>query len=182
MFLNANIPHFRCKLRKEFLYGLQEHHGEFVDCTVFAVSSHINQSLLFFIYIEGGALWECLPLTAFVLKEDAPKWELGQHQPIDCQSNNISVIEFDYLKHLSVFVRVGSEWHDGTYMFTLDWTDYPDIDSYKGKNAMHLIKLHNGLIVAQPNNRILWKHPEHTLDKSKRDYKALSESWCCDSK
>lgn len=181
MFINADVPHFRCKLRKEFLYSLKEHHGEFVDCTVFAVSSHKKQSLLFFTFIEGGALWECLPLKAFTFKEDAPEWELVHHQPYDCPSSDIGVIEFEYLKQLPVKTRTNGEWHEGTYMFTVDWTDFPDEDTYKGKNAMHVIRLDNGLIVAQPNNRILWKHPNHTLDESKRDYKPLSASWCCES-
>ena len=179
MFINSDIPPIKCKLRKEFLYALQEHEGEFVDCTVFAVSSHEKQSLLFFAFIEGGAIWECLPLHAFVCKEDAPRWSLEHHQPYDCLSSHVGVIVFDYLKHLHVSVRTNNGWHDGVYLFSVDWTHFPDEDAYKGKNTMHVIKLENGLIVAQPNNKILWNHPEHTLDNSKRDYKPLSESWCC---
>ena len=182
MFINADIPSFQCKLRKEFLYSLQEHIGEFVDCTVFAVSSHEKQSLLFFAFIEGGAVWECLPLHAFVTKEDAPKWELEHHQPYDCFSNHIGVISFDYLKDLPVMNRVNGEWHNGEYMFSVDWTNFPDEETYKGKNTLHVLRLDNGLIVAQPNNRILWKHPEHTLDTSRRDYKALKVSWCAQHK
>lgn len=179
MFINANIPNFKCKLRKEFLYSFLDHQDEYVDCTVFAVSSHEKQALLFSAFIEGGALWECLPLHAFSFKEDAPKWELTCHQPYDCFSNHIGVIEFEYLRDVPVLVRILNEWHDGRYMFTFDWANYPDEATYKSKNMLHLIKLDNGLIVAQPNNRILWNHPNHTLDKSKRDYKPLSESWCC---
>lgn len=179
MFINADVPSFKCKLRKEYLYGLKEHEGEFVECTVFAVSSHEKQALLFYAFIEGGAVWECLPLTAFTVEEDAPYWDLVHHQPYDCFSNDIGVIEFEYLRQLNVLVRTNGEWHEGTYMFSVDWAKYPDEDTYKGKNTMHVIRLANGLIVAQPNNKILWNHPNHILDKSKRDYKPLSASWCC---
>lgn len=179
MFINANIPSFKCKLRKEFLHGFLDYQNQYENCTVFSVSSHCGQALLFNVLIDGGAAWECLPLHAFCWDEHAPKWMLEYHQPYDCFSNDIGVVEFDYLKNIPVLVRIGQEFYDGIYMFTVDWANYPDEETYKKKNMLHVIKLNNGLFVAQPNNRILWNHPDTYLDKSKREYKPLSESWSC---
>jgi len=43
--LNANIPFIRCWLRKEFLYNLEEHHGELVEVYVFGVASIRGRAL-----------------------------------------------------------------------------------------------------------------------------------------
>jgi len=34
-YLNADIPPIYCKIRKEYLYDLEKHQGESVDCCVF---------------------------------------------------------------------------------------------------------------------------------------------------
>jgi len=177
MSTNADVPSFRCKLKKEFLYDLQSHHGEFVDCIVFGVSAHIGQTLLYFCLIDGGAVWECLPISAFVHKEEAPEWNLEHYQPYDCFSDSVSTFEFARLKGKSVKVRANGSWHEGEYMFTVDWNEYPDVETFKKKNALHIIKLENGLFVAQPNNRILWHDDDLSFDESKRDYKPMQRSW-----
>ena len=64
-YLDADIPPIYCKIRKEYLYDLEKHQGESVDCCVFSVVSITDRALLFNIMLPNGACFWRLPISAF---------------------------------------------------------------------------------------------------------------------
>ena len=64
-YLNADIPPIYCKIRKEYLYDLEKHQGESVDCCIFSVVSITDRALLFNIMLPNGACFWRLPISAF---------------------------------------------------------------------------------------------------------------------
>ena len=67
-YLNADIPPIYCKIRKEYLYDLEKHQGDFLDCCIFSVVSITDRALLFNIMLPNGACFWRLPISAFFKK------------------------------------------------------------------------------------------------------------------
>jgi len=67
-YLNANLPPIYCKVRKEYLYDLKEHHGESEECVIFSLTSISGRALLFNIMLPNGACYWRLPISAFFQK------------------------------------------------------------------------------------------------------------------
>ena len=70
-YLNANIPATYAQIRKEYLYDLEKGHGELTPGLWISVRS-IQAKALYFetLLTDYGALFDKLPLSAFVWKED----------------------------------------------------------------------------------------------------------------
>jgi len=45
-YLNSNIPPIYCKIRKEYLYDLKEHQGEYSDCVTVLVIGLVLLALI----------------------------------------------------------------------------------------------------------------------------------------
>ena len=93
-FLVANVPPVKVWVKKQYLYDHQKGHGEFVQGIWATVKSIQGRALYFETYIpEYGALYDKLPISAFVwkkdIKGDVPLTEL---QLWDCFSYDITVI------------------------------------------------------------------------------------------
>jgi hypothetical protein len=182
MFLNASIPRFEALLRKEYLYNLREHSGEFVRCCVFGLASLQGRAITFHCLLENGAQIARLPISAFVHRRDAPPWPLDWLEVWDCFSYEVAVTEFDFLQHMqcSVYLK-NRQWCSGTYMFTVDWCgtrDSEDAGDLGHKNA-HVIRLDNGLFCAQPNNRVRWLDPAMVTApfEQRPDFRTNTHSW-----
>ena len=166
-FLVANVPPHKCYVRKEYLYNLEKGHGEFTEAVWISVKSIARRA----IYIEAllpeyGALYDKLPLHAFVSDPETPSPDLPLDviELWDCFSYDITVVEKFTLSGLRCkFLGKDKQWHHGEYMFTIDACE-PDYnrprlglsetpDEHKSFNV---IALDNGQYAAQPNNRVLW--------------------------
>jgi hypothetical protein len=185
--LSINIPHFHCLLRKEYLYNLQDHFGEFVPCSVFGVTSIPARAITFTCMVNNGAQVARLPISAFCWKETEPQ-PLEILELWDCFSYDVTAIEYEYLRGLraSTFLK-DKVWYDGEYMFTLDWYGSPSAEGNGegGYKTAHIIKLDTGNFAAQPNNRICWYEPATIVkpykeDVSKPDYKVNEQTWKCE--
>jgi hypothetical protein len=165
MLLNHNIRPVKCFLRKEYLYNLESHHGEYEECHLFAVSSIKGRALGFHAFLSTGAVFYRLPLSAFVWKKNVQDVPLDHLQTWDQLGYHISVIEYDFLKELNgkVFMRDG-KWEKCEYMFTVDFC-HPDpgylnttfVESPEDHKCQHIVKLNNGYFGAYPNNKIIWE-------------------------
>jgi hypothetical protein len=71
-YLNANIPPIYCKIRREYLYDLQKHHGETEDCVVVGIASIPGRAILFHALLTNGAMYWRLPIAAFVQRDSNP--------------------------------------------------------------------------------------------------------------
>lgn len=165
MLLNHNIKPTRCFLKKEYLYNLEAHHGEYEECHLFAVSSIKGRALGFHAFLSTGAVFYRLPLSAFVWKKGAKDIPLDNLQTWDQLGYHISVIEYDFLKELNGRVLMKDRsFEPCEYMFTVDFC-HPDpgylnttfVESPHDHKCQHIVKLGNGHFGAYPNNKILWE-------------------------
>lgn len=191
MFLNANIPPISCYVRKEYLRNLEDGHGEFVECSVFAMKSWTGRALLFWCMTDKGAIYDKIPISAFTTNKDAPHqshhilqlWNSFSYQP--------SVTEFQFLKgkKCQTTLRDGSK-HLADYHFTIDWAGsnaellepgYAEIPPEH--KCAHIIELENGNFAAQPNNRVRWADPAFVMEpfESPVDYKLNEQEYLCEN-
>jgi hypothetical protein len=163
----ANIPPVSCYVRKEYLRDLQDGHGEFTPAYWVTVKVIRHRALYIEAFLpEYGALYDKLPISAFVQRPSTPKLDLplGDLQLWDANSTQISVIEKAVLKNMRCKYRTSKgEWNEGHYMFTVDMvhSDPNEINAnWASLPAEHksynFIRLDNGQYAAQPNNRVLW--------------------------
>ncbi|MCB9091954.1 MAG: hypothetical protein H6620_05290 [Halobacteriovoraceae bacterium] len=181
MLLNHNIKPIKCWLRKEYLYNLESHQNEFEECHIFAISSIKGRALGLHAFLNTGAVFYRLPLSAFVWKKTDLQVPIDYLQTWDQLGYHLSVIEYDFLKELNgkVFLKNG-KWENCEYMFTVDFC-HPDssylnttfVESPQDHKCQHIVKLKNGYFGAYPNNKILWEEIAFVTKKmeGRPDYK-----------
>ena len=185
-YLNANIPPIYCKIRREYLYDLQKHHGETEDCVVVGIASIPGRAILFHALLTNGAMYWRLPIAAFVQRdsnpvhqdiEDLELWNSFSYYP--------SVSTFDFLiGQRCKYLGKDKKFIHAEYLFTIDWahpepnildTEHSEIpDQHK---CAHILALDNGNFAAQPNNRIIWSIPSFTTSTNWPDYKVQTTEW-----
>ena len=188
-----NIPPIECYIRKEYLYNLEQGHGELIAGTAFGIKSLQGNALLFLVMTDIGAVYDKIPISALVPlnKKDSPHLEFHVLQLWDCFSYNAYVTQFMFLKNkrCQVFLK-NKEKIEGIYRFTIDWhgdssqhisTSFAEEPS-QHKSA-HVIELQSGHFCAYPNNRILWAEPSSVSKPFKNipDYKLNMQVYCCES-
>jgi hypothetical protein len=200
-YLVANVPPIEVFILKEFLYDFNKDNkgkllgeNEYESAHWITTKSIPNQALYFESFVHDyGALYDKLPIHAFVWKTDIDKlYPLDWLQLWDCFSYNIAVIKKQRLRNArcEVIMKDKSK-APGYYLFTIDscssdpneidvsWSETPN-----EHKSFNIIKLDNGQFAAQPNNRILWKHQSMTpSDKLKTPYfKFSTKQWVCENK
>ena len=89
-FLVANVPPIRVYIKKEYLYDHQKGHGELCEGHWVTVKSIRNRALYFETYIyETGALFDKLPISAFVWKKE---YEGNNLTPIHIDSLDLFIL------------------------------------------------------------------------------------------
>ena len=184
-YLNANIPPIYCKVRKEYLYDLERGHGEYTPGIWISVKSTQYKALYFeTLLTEYGALYDKLPLSAFVWKTDHGDLPLDVLQLWDCFDYDLTVVEKPILSRCEFFGK-DKNMHAGEYMFTIDnaHRDRSTIDINFSEHdpehkSFNVIQLDNGQFAAQPNNRVIWRDSSLTPDKLKRpDFKVCTQNY-----
>jgi hypothetical protein len=191
--MNINIPPIECYIRKEYLYNLEEHHGELVEGTAFAIKSLQGTAALFVVMTNIGAVYDKIPVSALVPfeKPDAPHLDFHILQLWDCFSYTPSITQFMFLKgkRCQVYLK-NKQKVEGKYRFTLDWnadssatisTSYAEEPSQHKMG--HVIELDSGHFCIYPNNRILWNEPSMVAEPFKviPDYKLNLKFYHCES-
>ena len=107
-YLQSNIPHFKCWVRREYTHNHEAYHGEFLHAMAIAVTTMPNRCLSFQVIftgiapegekddtIHGGAMWARMPITALVGDIPLDEWpepmDVHNAQPRDCSSNHHAV-------------------------------------------------------------------------------------------
>lgn len=191
-YLNANIPPIYCKIRKEYLYDLKEHQGEFSDCVIFGLSSISGRALLFNIMLPNGACFWRLPISAFFQKSydraDVPDMQTNELQLWNSFSYYPSVHCFDWLAGIDgKYLGKDKKFYKGQYLFTVDWA-HPETNILNTEHSeipqehkcAHILALENGNYAAQPNNRIIWHVNSYTTDNDWPDYSVQNTVWDCE--
>lgn len=167
-YLVANIPPIQCYVRREYLYDFQQGFGEYEPCYWVSVKSIPGRALYFESFLtQYGALYDKLPLSAYVWRTDTKASELHPLDTLeiwDAFSYHITVLEKRTLHGLRCKTLLKDrELHNGTYMFTIDscHSDSNELnvslsETPNEHKSFNIIRLDNGQFAAQPNNRVLF--------------------------
>lgn len=191
-FLVHPLPPIPVYVRKEYLYDLEEGHGEFTPGIWISVKSTQYKALYFeTLLTEYGALYDKLPLSAFTWKTDVDMdnyLDLDTLQLWDCFDYHLTVIEKPLLSRCEFFGK-DKQMHSGEYLFTID-NAHPDnsvLDINFSEHdpehkSFNIIKLDNGQFAAQPNNRVVWRDSSLTPDKLKQpDFKVCTQNYAVET-
>ena len=122
-FLVHNLPPVDVYVKKEYLYDLEYGHGELTPGLWISVKSVEGKALYFeTLLTDYGALFDKLPLSAFVWKKDyntEDQLPLDTLQIWDCFDYDITVIKKPMLCDCEFFGK-DKKMHKGEYLFTID--------------------------------------------------------------
>ena len=192
-YLQSNIPHFPCFVRREYTHNHQQYHGEFLHALAIAVTTIPDRSLSFQVVftgaetydddsepnVHGGAMWARMPINALVADVPLEDWPepMMAHlvQPWDCSSRHHDVIVLDRVSSSPWICKIAGEFHTAKYYFTVDYTDHSIADDPAQHKQSHVLELTDagpwtGNIIALPNNRVrctnpaLWQRGEGAPD------------------
>lgn len=164
-FLVGNIPPVKCFVKAEYLYDQQRRHGELEPCVWLTAKCIKGQALrIESLLVDYGAIYDKLPISAYVWKTVDDPLPLDYLQIWDCLAYDFTVIEKSNLRGLKVkFYGKDKQFHFGNYLFTIDFCNADpgrlDVTFSEGTEehkSFNVIKLDNGQFAAQPNNRCLW--------------------------
>jgi hypothetical protein len=187
-FLVHNLPPVEVYVKKEYLYDHQKGHGELTPGMWISIKSVEGKAFYFeTLLTEYGALYDKLPISAFVWKTDYDEnnqLPLDHLQIWDCFDYDITVIQKPLLSSCEFFGK-DKKMHSGDYLFTID-NAHRD-RNYLNQNlsehdpehkTFNVIKLHNGQFAAQPNNRVIWT--DQSLIPAERkfpDFKVCTQNY-----
>lgn len=164
-FLVSSLPPVQCFVRQEYLYDFQKGHGELEPAVWISLKAIKGQAFRIESLLPNyGALYDKLPLSAYVWKEGTDHLPLDNLQLWDCMSYYFTVTEKSNLRGLKVkYYGKDKQFHFGQYMFTVDFCqpnpDYLDTtftETAQEHKSFNFIRLDNGQFAAQPNNRCLF--------------------------
>ena len=133
-YLQSNIPHFKCWVRREYTHNHEQYHGEFLHAMAIAVTTMPNRCLSFQVIftgceadeegdenVHGGAMWARMPITALVADEPLNEWPsaMAVHdaQPWDCSSYNHAVYVLDRATPCPWLAKIDGNMYPAKYTF-----------------------------------------------------------------
>ena len=170
--LNSNIPSFKALVKKSFFTKEESDSKDFYNVYVFGIQSVAGKILTFHVITDDGMLRSRVPISEIYTKQPANDIPFYYKQLWDCFSENVSVIEYDFLAFhkAQIVLRDGTKvW--GTYLFTVDWFNNPYSDEPSDYKCGHIFEGDDGYLLCQPNNRLLWKDSNWITKKLPEDLK-----------
>ena len=163
--LITNLPNNKVWVRKEFLRDGKDGHGEFVEGHRVTAKSIVGRAFYFETYLpEYGALYDKLPINAFVSSPESPDKDYPLHdlQFWNCMDYGVTCVYKHFIGSMDFEVFTRS--HDivkGTYLFTLDnyhasadEVDYSCSEVPAEHKSFNCLELENGQFALYPNNRM----------------------------
>jgi hypothetical protein len=187
-FLVHNLPPVEVFVKKEYLYNHQKGHGELTPGMWISLRSTQGKALYFeTLLLEYGALYDKLPISAFVWKESYDKdnqLSLDTLQIWDCFDYDITIIKKPLLINCEFFGK-DKKMHKGVYMFTVDTChaqsstlDINFSEHDPEHKTFNVIKLDNGQIAAQPNNRVVFTDQSLVpVERKTPDFKVCTQNY-----
>jgi hypothetical protein len=181
-YLQSNIPHFKCWVRKEYTHNHEKYHGEFIHAMAIAVTTMPTRCLSFQMIFtgaetydddeeqnaHGGAMWARMPITALVADTPLEEWPdpmpVWAAQPWDCSSHCHAVYVLDRCTPCPWLAKIDGKFYPAKYYFTVDYSENEIADDPAQHKQSHVLELLDagrwtGNIVALPNNRVRVTHP-----------------------
>lgn len=181
-YLQSNIPHFKCWVRKEYTHNHEKYHGEFIHAMAIAVTTMPTRCLSFQMIFtgaetydddeeqnaHGGAMWARMPITGLVADTPLEEWPepmpVWAAQPWDCSSHCHAVYVLDRCTPCPWLAKIDGKFYPAKYYFTVDYSENEIADDPAQHKQSHVLELLDagkwtGNIVALPNNRVRVTHP-----------------------
>lgn len=172
MKLNANVSSFKAVVKKSYFTKNEADNDEYYNVYVFGVQSIAGKMLTFHILTDSGMMRSRVPLSEIYLQKPEKDVPFYYKQLWDCFSENVSVIEYDFLAYhrCQVVLRDGSKvW--ANYMFTVDWYNNPYSNEPSDYKCGHILASDDGYLLCMPNNRIFWKDSNWVTKRLPEDLK-----------
>jgi len=163
--LICNLPSKDVWVRKEYLRDHQDGHGEFVAGVWVSAKSIPGRAFYFETYLpEYGALFDKLPISAFLHKKETPEPDLPLNnlQFWNCMDYGVVSVYKQFIG--SMDFEVLSRDHGtltGSYVCTMDnyhsdinSIDYSTSETPAEHKSHNLLALENGQFCLYPNNRM----------------------------
>lgn len=173
MKLNHNIPHFKAFVKRSY-FTQNEKDKDFDQVYVFAIQSCAGKILTFHVMTDYGMLRSRVPISEIFTYPTDKDIPFHYKQLWDCFSENVSVIEYDFLAEhrCQVVLKDGKKiW--ASYLFTVDWYSNPYSDEPSDYKAGHILESDDGFLLCMPNNRIYWKDSNWITKKFPIDPKEI---------
>jgi hypothetical protein len=172
MILNSNIPSFKALVKKSYFTKSETDSNDYYDVYVFGIQSCAGKVLTFHVLTDSGMLRSRVPISEIYTKVPTNDIPFYYKQLWDCFSENVSVIEYDFLAfhRCQVVLRDGTKvW--ATYILTVDWYRNPYSNEPSDYKCGHLLQSDDGYLMCMPNNRIFWKDSNWVTKKLPNDLK-----------
>jgi hypothetical protein len=179
MKLNSSIPSFKALVKKSYFTKDQNDTDEYYNVYVFGIQSVSGKILTFHVLTDSGMLRSRVPLSEIYAKIPTNDIPFNYKQLWDCFSENVSVVEYDFLAfHRAQVVLRDSTKVWATYIFTIDWYNNPYSDEPSDYKCGHVLESDDGYLLCMPNNRIFWKDSNFVtkpLPEDLKQYKVDTE-------
>jgi hypothetical protein len=176
-------------VKREFLYNHTKGHGELEPAIWVSLKALRGQVFRIESLLPNyAALYDKLPLHAYVWRDGADNLPIDTLQLWDCMGYRFTIVEKIGLRNLGVkFLGKDKKWYHGRYMFTVDFcADEMSLDTGFTEQAeehksFNFIQLENGQFATQPNNRCLWYDQSLITPETKfPDFQAAKTFWTVD--
>jgi hypothetical protein len=158
MKLNSNIPSFKALVKKSYFTKDPNDSNEYYNVYVFGIQSVSGKIVTFHVLTDSGMLRSRVPLSEIYTKVPTNDIPFNYKQLWDCFSENVSVVEYDFLAfHRAQVVLRDSTKVWATYILTIDWYNNPYSDEPSDYKCGHVLESDDGYLLCMPNNRIFWK-------------------------
>jgi len=174
--LICNLPAIHVWVRREYLRDHEDGHGEFVKGVWVSCKSMPGRAFYFETYLpEYGAMFDKLPISAFVSEPETPKKDLELHnlQFWNCMDYGVVSIHKQFVSSMMFEAYTRDQGKlKGTYVATIDnyhadinTIDYSTSETPAEHKSHNLLELENGQFGLYPNNRMRIYDNSLTPDK-----------------
>ena len=174
--LICNLPAIHVWVRREYLRDHEDGHGEFVKGVWVSCKSMPGRAFYFETYLpDYGAMFDKLPISAFVCEPETPKKDLELHnlQFWNCMDYGVVSIHKQFVSSMMFEAYTRDQGKlKGTYVATIDnyhadinTIDYSTSETPAEHKSHNLLELENGQFGLYPNNRMRIYDNSLTPDK-----------------
>tara|TARA_R110001592_G_scaffold45855_1_gene146348 strand:- start:1116 stop:1763 length:648 start_codon:yes stop_codon:yes gene_type:complete len=174
--LICNLPAIHVWVRREYLRDHEDGHGEFVKGVWVSCKSMPGRAFYFETYLpDYGAMFDKLPISAFVSEPETPKKDLELHnlQFWNCMDYGVVSIHKQFISSMMFEAYTRDQGKlKGTYVATIDnyhadinTIDYSTSETPAEHKSHNLLELENGQFGLYPNNRMRIYDNSLTPDK-----------------
>ena len=164
--VHVDIKPIKAYVHESVLYDEDLTKQDFIECTIFAVSSYKEESVTFGIILKDGSVFFYIPPHKLTINKDKLKYELKDLVYHNCVDDEFVVNYYSFLqKKVSVYLKNEDNWVSGEYQFTIDW--------YKDNGLLHLIILDSGQFCLMPSHKVKFNGGE----KKFVFYKKIHSTW-----